>query len=598
MAYDDIRGKYKLLLDGMYPGEAIDVPSAFVIGGDAPALSVDFGIVKEGGVWRIPESFRGMVEPVLLREAYRAGFPAKTAKAPSMVHACNWFAWKSIDDKAIQKRFFDTWLAASAAEKPTEAVYSLPPAWLREIDKSMDIDPRELHGLLVRYSAENERLLGKQLRYDAAEQWAFHKAIELAPVPGPAVIELLYAFSAQYLEIREPPARQWLIDKVVAAPRFANSHTAARISAAFPAFSNLSFAGKQVDVSLTGHRYMEVIFTLSESSSNIDWGALLNIPGMSLGLFKTQGAVMQGGEVGQSYLAPFSVPSVAIDAMFEYLSTLAATGIFVSYHAYIIGDGWWTVNYNCYVPHLSSPMFLVNPVRDEPDLFLRSMINYSSTPERAAMFMACVVAEGYKQIRAFVDKATSPFSLNAARYDSWLATMANEARVSSDVARRWLDLLDEEYKYLISDPRSTYLFTPRIGAMTRVAIIMRGNLTSSDRARMAALFPSSYSASLRGVRIPDVTLWMAFAPQGQLERTMHLVYQLAPEARPSVVIDNPLVRFAYHNIGWFDGTGYARAVDAIQRYTAAIPRVARGEWTIMQFQRDVTRPVEESFNSI
>ncbi len=599
MADDDVRGKYRAMLADLYPGEAIEAPAAIDIGGEAPAaFSVDFGIVKDAGGWHIPEKFRDMAEPVLLREAYRAGLPDKTAKTPAMVHTCNWFAWKSIEDKVAQKKFYDMWLAASKVEKPDAAVYSLPPAWIKEIDKGMDIDPRELHGLLVRYSAENERLLGKQLRYDAAEQWAFHKAIELAPVPEPPVFDLLYAFTARDIETKEVPARQWLIDRVVAAPRFAASYTAARVTAAFPAFSNLCWAGRQTDLSLVGHRYVYLLFTPSQRSSNIDWDALLHVPGMYLGLFKTQGALLQGGEVGQSYVARFSIPSAALEAMLEYFSALAANGFFTSHHAYFLGESWFTVNYNCYVPNPSAPAFVVGPLRDEPDLLQRVVVSYSSTPARSAEFLARMVAEGLREVRAFIDKATSPFSLNAARYDSWLATMANEARVSPEVARRWLDLLVNEYGYLISDPRNTYLFNLHASPLTRLSIITRANLASSDRARMVALFPASASATLRGIRTPDVTFWNAYVPPGQLERAMRLVYQLAPEARPSVVLDTPLVRLGYKNFGWFDGDGFARAIDAIQRYTAAVPRVAKGDWTLSQFQREVTRPVEESFNSI
>ncbi len=593
---DDIRRKYKALLDDLYPGEAIEMPSTIVVGGDAPELGVDFGIVKENGEWRIPEPFRDMAEPILLREAYRAGLPAKTAKAPAMVHTCNWFAWKSIDDKVVQKKFFDTWLAAARAEKPHEPVYNLAPAWIREIDRAMDIDPRELHGLLVRYSAENERLLGKQLRYDAAEQWAFHKAMELVPVPEPVVYDLLYNFLVQQLGTHELPARQWLIERAVASPRFAASYTTKQVSDAFRAFTGASFVSKQLDVSLTGYRYAFVFFTPSARPTAIDWDALLHVPAIYVGLYTLQGSTMRGGEDGRSFIARFCVPPTAMDALLEYFSALAAHGFIATYHVYVCSDGLWTANFNCYVPHPSAPSLVVGPARDEPDLFLRSQIEYSSPPARAAAFMARVVAEGYKQIRAFLDKVTSPFMLTAARYDSWLSTLASEARISPDVARRWLGLLVDEYRYVYPDPRNSYAFNLSTSPLTRLCITTRGNITPADRTRMCMLFPGTYSAMLRGAKTPDATIFNTVVPHGQLERSVRLVGQIAPEARASVIVATPLVRLGFRNFAWFDGDGFSQAITAIERYTRAVPRLA-SEWTFGQFRRNVTEPVEAALNS-
>jgi hypothetical protein len=213
-------------------------------------------------------------------------------------------------------------------------------------------------------------------------------------------------------------------------------------------------------------------------------------------------------------------------------------------------------------------------------------------------FLARVVAEGRKEIQAFADKAVSPFTLNATRYDSWLATMASEAHVSQSIARRWLDLLTHEYRYLSPEPRIAWMFNPNVGAMSRLFILTRGNHTSSDRVKMAAMFPASFSALLRGIRTPDMTFWLAFVPRGQLERSINIAYRIAPEARFAIAIESPLGRIGYKSMCWFDGSGCGRAVDAIQRYTAAVPRVARGEWSIAKFQAEVTRPVEDILNSI
>ena len=598
---DDVASEYRAMLARLYPGEAIEAPPSITIGGDGPGLSIDFGIVKgeAGGRWRVPEPFRDLAAPVLLREAYRAGFPPKTARAPSMVHACNWLAWKSIEDKALQKRFFDTWLAASAAERPGATVYTLPPAFIKEMDKVLDVDPRELHELLVRYSAENERLLGKQLRYDAAEQWAYHKAIEHAPVPSPAVMDLLHAFAAAQAATRDVPARQWLIDRALAVPRFAPGYTATQIEDAWAAFTKFACIGRQPDVSMTGHRYVYVYFTPAPRHASADWGSLLRIPGMSLGHSRLQGGPLDGGETGTTHVARYGIPVDALDALFDFFSTLSRAGAFVTHRIYILGDAMYTVNYNCYVPAPEGPALVLAPLRDEQDLFLCTVLRFSCPPGRRARFMAWVAGEGLRAVREFTSKACSPFVLSAARYDSWLAGMAAEARVTPAVARRWLDALVKEHAYLVPDPRCTYLFNAQVGALTRLHVLAKGgNKTGSGRARIAKLFPSTFTSWLRGARVADELACVALVPRGQLERASRLVHEALPGARLAIDMGSPSTQFGYKAMGWLDGTGTSRAAPAIDALAVAARRVVTGEWPLSQYLRDAVQPVEDSFNAL
>jgi hypothetical protein len=599
MEEEDITDRFRAMLTDLYPGEAIQAPPAIVIGGDAPCLAIDFGIVKEGRRWRVPTSFRDMAEPVLLREAFRAGFHAKTAKAPSMVHACNWFAWKSVKDKATRKKFFDTWLAACVSERPAITLYSQPAAWIQEIDKALDIEPRELHELLRRFSSENERLLGKELRYDAVEFWAFNKAIERLSLPEPTLIELLYAHTAHFLKNCDIPSKGHTFEQVTSRPRFGSPPPMNQLSQFYPAFVNFTYMGIQANISLIKKRYVYFFFVPAPEFRNLDWYVLFRIPGMFLTVHECQGGLMLGGEgIGQVCLARYIVPMDSIEMLLEFLSALAAHGFFSSHRAYVCSDGLFTVNFNSYVPYKMQPAFTIDPIRKDPDLLLSTMLEYNADPRDADDFLSCVVKEGTKEIRAFIDKAYSSFSVSMARHDSWLSSMARIANVSPITAKRWLDLLTNQFKFLVPEPRCSYLFNPLVPAFSRLIFMTQTNMTATERTRLASMFPSSFSTTLRGIKTQDLVYWLVYVPRRQLNHVIRLVNEVAPGFNMALIIKNPLVKIGMTTLGWFDGKGYDKATAAIQLYTNAVPLLARGDYSLSEYQNRVTRPIEEIYSTL
>ncbi len=599
MEKKDVTNRFREMLADLYPGEGVEAPQAIVIGGEAPDLTIDFGLVKEPGLWRVPERFEDLVEPLLLREAYRAGFPAKTVKAPSMVHACNWFAWKSIADKGLRKRFMDTWIEASKTETKSAYPYTLPPVWIQEIDKAMDVDPGELHGLLVRYAAENERLLGKQLRYDAAELWAFNKAIEQLAVPEPTIIELLYAHTDSFLKRGELPGRNWLIERVSSSPQFGPAPSTRKLGELFPLFSNIAFLTFQSNISLVNKRYLYLIFSPAPKYTNIDWEAIFHFPGLLLSVYKIQGPLCEvENETGTSYEVRFIVPATALDPLLDFLAKLASYGFFSSHHVYIYADGLMTVNFNSYIPDPSSPAFTINPIRQETNLFLSKKIDFSTAPNGAARFLSCIVNEGRRGMSAFIDKVCSAFSVSMARHDSWLPSLAKLAGISPVVAKRWLDLILHQHEFIVPEPRCSYLFNPHVPAFSRLLFLTPANISSTDRSRLAAVFPSSFSSLMRGIKTPDQMLWRAHIPRNQLYPTMRLLHELSPESRPAIIVNNPLVKIGMSVLGWFDGNGFDSVTAAIDRFTSAVPRLASGEYNVSKYQNATSKPMEELYRSL
>ncbi len=599
MEEEDITDRFRAMLADLYPGEAIEAPPAVVIGGGAPDLAIDFGIVKESQRWCVPASFRDMAEPVLLREAFLAGFPPKTAKSPSMVHACNWFAWKSIKDKATRKKFFDTWLAASVSERPSITLYSQPPAWIQEIDKALDIEPRELHELLRRFSSENERLLGTELRYDAVEFWAFNKAMERLSLPEPTLVELLFAHTAHFLKNCELPSKGYTFEQAISRPRFGNPPTMNQLSQSYPAFVNFTYLAIQANISLIKKRYVYFFFVPAPEFKGLDWDVLFRIPGMFLTVHECQGSLMLEDEgIGRVCLARYIVPMGSIEKLLEFLSALATHGFFSSHREYVCSDGFFTVNFNSYVPYKMQPAFTIDPIRKDPDLLLSTMLEYNASPQDADDFLSCVVKEGTKEIRAFIDKAYSSFSISMARHDSWLSSMARMANVSQITAKRWLDLLTNQSKFLVPEPRCSYLFNPLVPAFSRLIFMMQTNITATERTRLAAMFPSSFSTTLRGIKTQDLIYWLVYVPRGQLNRVIRLVNETVPGFNMALIIKNPLVKIGMTTLGWFDGKGYDNATAAIQQYTNAVPLLARGEYSLSMYQNRVTRPIEEIYSSL
>ncbi|NMC04379.1 MAG: hypothetical protein GYA24_04165 [Candidatus Lokiarchaeota archaeon] len=594
MADSKLRDAYKAFLAELYPGSTIEPPRAITIGGAPPGITIDFGVVKEDGSWRIPEAFADLAGPLLRREAFRAGLPEKAARSTGWVHACNWFAWKSIPDAALQKKFYRLWLAASEAAEPRADKYKLPPALIREFDKALDVDPRELHELLVRYSAENERLLGKQLRYDAAEQWAFHKAMELAPVPRPAVVELLLASSQLSMQAPGPPSREAIVEQALRNGRFTASPSANMFKDAFPTFSNIAFVALQLDISMIGKRYVYAFITPSPRASKLDWEALLRFPGMAFGIDQVQGAIEPGEGMHPTVFARFAVPTTALDAIAEYFTALEDCGLAASIEAYHATDAWFTVNYNCYVPHPASPAFTIDPIRADPSLFISQPIDLSISPARSKAFLDTIAREDVAGIHRFVRKAGSPFSFDAGRHDSWLTTLASQARTSCVVARRWHDLLAIQHRFLVPDPRNTYIFMTHVPVMTHLSLAIPGQVPAAARSRFLASFPASISSALGGVHVPDTTLIKVFVPRKQLHGAIQMAYREFPGARPYMELAARMPIAGYDPLAWFDGTGYAGAVSAIQKYTSAIPNVAKGAWSTARFVQEVERPLSEA----
>ena len=575
------------------------VPARITIGSttEEPEEALLFGLVKRGdGSWVIPDSFAGIAGAILDREAFLAEFPPKARTIKAIQHACTWFAYK-MDDKDAKRPFMEHWMLASAKVEKGN-LYSLPPMVMQEFDKFIDIDAADLHDLLLRFTLENEKLLQKQLRLDAAEMWAFSKAIELFSTPDPIIMDLLCASTKFFVKTAELPDRSVIIDHVLAHPAFTPAPSARLLNHRFSEHENYQYCTYQLNVGFVARQYVYAIFSPAPAFEHADWNAILDLPGITIRLTWFQGDLLNVWGLSRTYVGMFNVPAAAMDRFLAVFAAMRDGGMFAACEVHVLEDFMPAVNYNTYVPEPGNPRFTFDPVRDDPALFFAQHIDYTSALAEAQGFLARWDREDIGKLKKFIDKLTSTFSVKRARYDSWYSILAQVAEVGDQVVMRWLKLLSKDTRFLVPDPRAAYIFNPAVPFFTRVMALARSSMTVAERRDLATRFPISTSARTRSPDGEARTAWYFYVPQGQVEQAIDHVARVEPGARVAIDIFMPLVMGRYLSAAWYDGKGYDQVLPYLDAYADGAAKLAAGKMTVQQYRQSCYLPMQARVQSL
>lgn len=601
MTEHDLTSIYREKMALLYPDGDGDSPARIEIGtvGRLPQGIVDFGIVKEGGAWIIPEQFASIATLILSREAYLAGFPEKARASKSIQHACTWFAYKDIDDKALKRKFFNQWMVASM-QSGSKDVYAQPPVLMQEYDKVIETSPAELHDMLLKFTNENERLLQHQLRIDVAETWGLAKAIESLPTPDPLTIAILHACGKIFVDTAELPKRTDVIDYIAEHPLFM-AFTSKKIDKEFALAKKLFYCQYQFDASWIGKKYVHLVFTPSKTFANFDWNTMLSIPGVFIRLNWYQGDLLGDARgKSRSAIAWFLLPSTAVEPFVAFVDTMHMVGMFTAHDVLVGTDILPTVNYNTYVVDATKPCFTIDPIKDEPDLFISNIVEQGRSPADASAFLETLMQNDFKRIRALIDKLNSSFSIKEGRHDSWYQTIAEIAGIHERTATHWLNLLTRERAVLVPEPRSTYYFHASIPVAIRLEFFTRATMSTGERRVLAKAFPATSSVKTRSVNDEDVIIWNVLVPRGKSEAAIDFITSIEPSARVAMHFANLQQAFGtlHSLLHWFDGTGYDQIIPFITTCTATLPRLATADMTTTQFRHACHDPAQVALEAI
>ena len=601
MASEDLLGTYQAKVASLYEGSAINGPDRIEIGAvdDLPQGNIDFGIVKTDGTWTIPEQYASVAEPILSREAYLAGFPDKARASKSIQHACNWFAFKEIADGKLKRKFYDLWMVASM-QGGSNDVYAQPPVLMLEYDKAIETSAVELHEMLLRFTNDNERLLQHQFRIDVAETWGLAKAIEALPTPDPVTMAILHGCGSIFLATAELPQRQDVITYITEHPLFA-SIPATRITKEFARATRLFYCQYQFDVSWIGKKFVHLAFTPSPRFAGFDWNALFSIPGAFVRLNWYQGDLLGEARGGaRSAIAWFLLPASAVGPFIELVQAMHGAGMFAAHDVLVGTDILITTNYNTYIGDSTRPRFTIDPVRDDPELFLSNSVELAKTPAEASVFLETVVQNRFDQMRRFIDRLNSSFTIIEGRHDAWYQTLAKIAGVNDKKAAKWVELLTRENPVLIPEARTNYLFHPTIPVAIRMAFFTPSLMNTGDRLALARAFPMSSSVKARAVNDEDVLIWNVLVPQGQVEAAIDCITSAEPSARVAMHFANLQQTFGtlHSLLQWFDGTGYEQLNSIIETCKGNVGGFASGSMSAAQFRRACHDPAQTTLDRI
>lgn len=601
MTEHDLTSIYLEKVALLYPDSHIDSPLRIKIGTveRLPQGIVDFGIVKEDNAWIIPEQFTSIATPILAREAYLAGFPKKARASKSIQHACAWFAYMDIDNKALKRKFFDLWMIASM-QSGSKDVYAQPPVLMQEYDKVIETSPAELHDMLLKFTNENERLLQHQLRIDVAETWGLAKAIELLPTPDPLTIAILHACGKIFVDTAELPKRTDVIEYIVEHPLFI-AVTSKKIDKEFAPAKKLFYCQYQFDASWIGKKYVLLAFTPSKAYANFDWNTMLSIPGVFIRLNWYQGDLLGYTRgMSRSAIAWFLLPSNAVEPFVAFVDAMRKAGMFTAHDVLVNTDVLPTVNYNTYVVDATKPCFTIDPIKDEPDLFISNVVEQGRSPADASAFLEILVQNDFRRIGALIDKLNSSFSIKEGRHDSWYQTIAEIAGIHERTAMHWLNLLTREHAVLVPEPRNVYYFHAVIPVAIRLEFFTRATMSTSERRALAKAFPATSSAKTRSVNSEDVIIWNVLVPRGKSEAAIDFITSIEPSAHVAMHFANLQQIFGtlHSLLHWFDGTGYDQIIPFINTCTATLPRLATAAMTTTQFRHACHDPAQAALDSI
>jgi hypothetical protein len=592
----DLLARFRERLVALYPGgPGTEVPASIEIGGDAGQDGgSSWGIEKGSGHWRIPEQYRDLAIPLLDREAFLTGFTGKGA-AKNMGDICSWCAWRGIEDKAVKKRFFDQWLALSIQQNKRITLYNQPPVLIQEFDKTLDLDPLELHDMLLRFANESERLLGKQLRYDASEQYAFTRAVQLSPVPRPVFMDLLLAHVNIFMETARMPARADVIATALGHRRFSPNATERRLDAEFQSCSNHAYTAFQLNQSLLNNRIIYILHDNPPRSAFLG-EVLLNLPGMYVSTFHSSGNMIDPRN--PTCISRLILPGAALDGVLDYIGTLQSHHLVNQCKCFVLEDARASVNFNTYIAGKHEQFFTIAPISRDPSLVKTSHVDLHANDEKSSAFIQFIERERKNNIDMIIDKMISPFTFAMARQDSWISSMARTAGVSEKVASNVVDAVTREYSFAIPDPRAFYHVNPQVPAFTRVFFLSRGVVSSLERDALHQVFPAMFSMTCRGAHgADDATMFTAYIPRGELERAVSLVTKMLPGVRTNKIISSMLFKTGYRTLGWLRDGKYDGASRAVDMFTAAVPKLASGEWSAAQFQKNVIVPAKAMFEA-
>ncbi|HME53394.1 MAG TPA: hypothetical protein VKM55_14315 [Candidatus Lokiarchaeia archaeon] len=599
MALQDLLDVYVKKLASIYPNNSMDPPSSIEIGPVKlnPLGSINFGITKDDGTWIIPEQYESVAVPILAREAYLAGFPEKARASKSIQHACNWFAFKEIKDKTMKRKFLDWWLIASQQGEASNDIYALPPVLMQEFDKCIGAPAAELHDLLLRFTNENERLLKHQLRIDVAETWGLAKSIEYLPSPDPTTIAILHASASMFMETAELPGKKAILDYIDVHPFF-GAIPRSRIDKEFPRAQGLFHCQYQFDASWIGKKYVLLVFMPSPRFKDLDWGTMFSIPGVFVRLNWYQGDMLGESQgMPRTAIAWFMLPNDAVDSFVDLVRVMHQSGMFAAHDVLVDADVMAAVNYNTYVVDEARPRFTIDPIKDEPGLFLSRVIERKGD---SAAFLAKFMQDNPAKMRAFIDKLASSFSIKAGRHDSWYQVIAEIAGIHERTAARWLDLLTWQHPVLVPEPRTTYYFHSTIPVTARLEFTTRSTMTAREQQTLAKAFPATSRVGGRSIDRKDSAIWNVLVPPGQVEAAIDLVSGIEPSARIALHVANLHDTFGtmHSLLHWFDGTGYDQLTPFIEACTAAVPGLASGTITTAQFRHACHDPAQVALDDI
>jgi hypothetical protein len=448
---------------------------------------------------------------------------------------------------------------------------------------------------LLRFANESERLLGKQLRYDASEQYAYMRAVQLAPIPNPVVMDLLLAHVTLFMETARMPNRSDVIARVRDHRRFGPAVSERRLEAEFHACSNHAYTAFQINHSLLNNRIIYMLHNNTHEASILG-EALLNLPGMYLSTFHTSGNMLDP-QIPMR-VSRFIVPETALDGMVDYITALKSHHFVNQCTCFVLEDARASVNLNTYIAGKHEQFFTIAPISRDPSLVKTSHVNLRANNEKSSAFIQFIERERKDNIGMILEKMLSPYTFSMARQDSWISSIARTASVSEKVASNVVEAVTREYSFSIPDPRAFYHVNPQVPGFTRVFFLSRGVVSSLERDAMHQIFPAMFSTTVRGAHgVDDATMFMAYLPRGELERAVSLVTKMLPGVRTNQIISSMLFKTEYRILGWLQDGKYDAASRAVDMFTAAVPKLASGEWSAAQFQKNVIVPATTMFES-